>query len=94
LHATRSANSSTALDERRQVVAARFSASEIDWMPKMRVSSAALLASGSSTKMRLCESRIRGSMLSLRTCRLLNTDDQVSAKGSGARYLLGDEAEA
>ena len=31
--------------------------------------------------------------LSLRTCRLLNTDDRVSAKGSGARYLLGDEAE-
>ena len=30
--------------------------------------------------------------LSLRTCRLLNTDDRVSAKGSGARYLLGDEA--
>ena len=31
--------------------------------------------------------------LSLRTCRLLNPDDRVSAKGSGARYLLGDEAE-
>jgi MerR family redox-sensitive transcriptional activator SoxR len=31
--------------------------------------------------------------LSLRTCRLLNADDRVSAKGSGARYLLGDEAE-
>ena len=30
--------------------------------------------------------------LSLRTCRLLNPDDRVSAKGSGARYLLGDEA--
>jgi len=32
--------------------------------------------------------------LSLRTCRLLNRDDRVSAKGSGARFLLGDEAEA
>jgi MerR family redox-sensitive transcriptional activator SoxR len=31
--------------------------------------------------------------LSLRTCRLLNPDDRVRAKGSGARYLLGDEAE-
>ena len=31
--------------------------------------------------------------LSLRTCRLLNRDDRVSANGSGARYLLGDEAE-
>lgn len=31
--------------------------------------------------------------LSLRTCRLLNRDDQVSARGAGARYLLGDEAE-
>ncbi len=31
--------------------------------------------------------------LSLRTCRLLNADDRVSARGSGARYLLGDEAE-
>jgi len=31
--------------------------------------------------------------LSLRTCRLLNRDDRVSTKGSGARYLLGDEAE-
>ena len=31
--------------------------------------------------------------LSLRTCRLLNADDRVRAKGSGARYLLGDEAE-
>jgi MerR family redox-sensitive transcriptional activator SoxR len=30
--------------------------------------------------------------LSLRTCRLLNPDDGVSTKGSGARYLLGDEA--
>lgn len=31
--------------------------------------------------------------LSLRTCRLLNRDDRVSAKGSGARYLLGDAAD-
>ena len=31
--------------------------------------------------------------LSLRTCRLLNPDDRVRAKGAGARYLLGDEAE-
>jgi MerR family redox-sensitive transcriptional activator SoxR len=31
--------------------------------------------------------------LSLRTCRLINPDDRVSANGAGARYLLGDEAE-
>jgi MerR family transcriptional regulator, redox-sensitive transcriptional activator SoxR len=29
--------------------------------------------------------------LSLRTCRLLNRDDAAAAKGTGARYLLGDE---
>lgn len=28
--------------------------------------------------------------LSLRTCRLLNRDDRASAKGPGARYLMGD----
>jgi MerR family redox-sensitive transcriptional activator SoxR len=28
--------------------------------------------------------------LSLKTCRLLNTDDVAAARGSGARYLLGD----
>ena len=32
--------------------------------------------------------------LSLRTCRLLNRDDQVALKGAGARYLLGDETGA
>ncbi len=32
--------------------------------------------------------------LSLRTCRLLNRDDRIAVKGAGARYLLGDEAEA
>ncbi|MGH2380907.1 MAG: redox-sensitive transcriptional activator SoxR [Candidatus Limnocylindria bacterium] len=31
--------------------------------------------------------------LSLRTCRLFNRDDRVSAKGSGPRYLLGDAAD-
>jgi MerR family transcriptional regulator, redox-sensitive transcriptional activator SoxR len=29
--------------------------------------------------------------LSLRKCRLLNRDDAAAAKGTGARYLLGDE---
>ena len=28
--------------------------------------------------------------LSLKTCRLLNTDDRAAARGDGARYLLGD----
>lgn len=28
--------------------------------------------------------------LSLKTCGLLNADDRASARGSGARYLLGD----
>jgi len=32
--------------------------------------------------------------LSLRTCRLLNRDDQVATNGPGARYLLGDQAKA
>ena len=31
--------------------------------------------------------------LSLKTCGLLNTDDRAAAKGSGARYLLGDSPE-
>lgn len=31
--------------------------------------------------------------LSLRSCRLLNRDDRTAAKGAGARYLLGDEAQ-
>jgi MerR family redox-sensitive transcriptional activator SoxR len=31
--------------------------------------------------------------LSLRRCRLLNGDDRIAAKGAGARYLLGDQAE-
>ena len=31
--------------------------------------------------------------LSLRSCRLLNRDDRIAAKGAGARYLLGDEAQ-
>lgn len=31
--------------------------------------------------------------LSLRTCRLLNSNDRIAAHGPGARYLLGDEAE-
>ena len=31
--------------------------------------------------------------LSLKTCGLLNTDDRAAAKGSGARYLLGDAPE-
>ena len=29
--------------------------------------------------------------LSLTTCRLFNTDDAAAARGSGARYLLGDD---
>lgn len=29
--------------------------------------------------------------LSLRTCALYNPDDQIAAKGEGARYLLGDK---
>jgi len=32
--------------------------------------------------------------LSLRTCRLLNRDDKMAANGAGARYLMGDEADA
>jgi MerR family redox-sensitive transcriptional activator SoxR len=32
--------------------------------------------------------------LSLRTCRLLNPNDRATDRGSGARYLLGDEAGA
>ena len=28
--------------------------------------------------------------LSLKTCSLLNTNDRAAARGSGARYLLGD----
>ena len=32
--------------------------------------------------------------LSLKTCRLLNTDDVAAARGVGARYLLGDSPEA
>ena len=31
--------------------------------------------------------------LSLKTCRLLNTDDRAADRGSGARYLLGDAPE-
>src|SRR6266568_9281075 len=31
--------------------------------------------------------------LSLKTCGLLNPDDRAAAKGSGARYLLGDAPE-
>ncbi len=31
--------------------------------------------------------------LSLKTCGLLNPDDRASARGSGARYLLGDSPE-
>lgn len=32
--------------------------------------------------------------LSLKTCRLLNTDDVAATRGSGARYLLGDSPDA
>jgi MerR family transcriptional regulator, redox-sensitive transcriptional activator SoxR len=31
--------------------------------------------------------------LSLQTCRLLNTDDAAAARGTGPRYLLGDDPE-
>ncbi len=32
--------------------------------------------------------------LSLKTCRLLNREDRIATNGAGARYLLGDEADA
>ena len=50
------------------------------------------------TELELLRDKLTGCIgcgcLSHRTCRLLNRDDRVAGNGAGARYLLGDAADA